>query len=82
MAHPAYSPIREQLEAWTGLIHDVAERWGELMDECWLDLPPEVTMALVTAANVFGDAADLVDKHLDNLSPNEGEEDEGNYEIA
>ena len=65
MASP-YSPTQHQLEEWLTLVHDVAERWGDHMDEYWLDLPPEVCEAIYAASHAFGDAADTIDKYLDS----------------
>jgi hypothetical protein len=58
---------QESLELWYDFIQEVSGRWGELMDEAWADLPPDVCDSLLSASTSFADSIDKLKEYL-NLS--------------
>lgn len=67
----------EALEQWSELVQETAEKFGELIDTSWKDLPPDVADALADAINSFAEARERIDAHLpdgDELDESEREE--------
>lgn len=55
----------EALLTWQEMIQSVASKWGEMMDNDWLDLPPDTAEAILDASEAFADAHDSIVSHLE-----------------
>lgn len=58
----------DALTEWLELSQDIAVRWGELLENAWLDLPPDVCEAVLDASEAFAVANVLMREHLETTT--------------
>jgi hypothetical protein len=71
---------QEALEIWYDMIHDMSGKWTTLMEEAWLDLPPDTTKALIKASKAFAVVGENIIEHL-GLDRDDDDDDDDDEEF-